>query len=85
MNPHYPSNGSALSPNGRFGRLSYLGWNMLMTFSLLIIIGMIAAFHLAYLWIALLWQAHPWLQLFSSDSLTWSCCILVLFYYSPST
>ena len=44
MNPHYPSNGSALSPNGRFGRLSYLGWNMLMTFSLLIIIGMIAAF-----------------------------------------
>lgn len=44
MNPHYPSNESALSPNGRFGRLSYLGWNMLMTFSLLIIIGMIAAF-----------------------------------------
>ena len=44
MNPHYPSNESALSPNGRFGRLSYLGWNMLMTFSLLIIIGIIAAF-----------------------------------------
>lgn len=44
MNPHYPGNESALSPNGRFGRLSYLGWNMLMTFSLLIIIGMIAAF-----------------------------------------
>ena len=35
---------SGWNASGRFGRLSYLGWNMLMTFSLLIIIGMIAAF-----------------------------------------
>lgn len=41
MNPHYPSNESALSPNGRFGRLSYLGWNMLMTLSLLILIPLV--------------------------------------------
>ncbi|WP_407306762.1 TMEM128 family protein [Acinetobacter sp.] len=44
MNQTYPSSESALSPSGRFGRLSYLGWNMLMSFSILIIIGIIAAF-----------------------------------------
>src|SRR5690606_28824352 len=44
MNPYDPSSESALSPNGRFGRLSYLGWNMLMTLSILSIIIMIAAF-----------------------------------------
>ena len=44
MNPYDPSSESALSPNGRFGRLSYLGWNMLITLSILSIIIMIAAF-----------------------------------------
>ena len=44
MNQKYQTSESALSPSGRFGRLSYLGWNMLMSFSILIIIGVIAAF-----------------------------------------
>ena len=44
MNQKYQTSESALSPSGRFGRLSYLGWNMLMSFSILIIIGIIAAF-----------------------------------------
>ena len=44
MNQTYPTSESALSPSGRFGRLSYLGWNMLMSFSILIIIGIMAAF-----------------------------------------
>lgn len=44
MNQTYQRNESALNPSGRFGRLSYLGWNMLMSFSILIIIGIIAAF-----------------------------------------
>ncbi|WP_425916179.1 DUF805 domain-containing protein [Acinetobacter sp. TSRC1-2] len=44
MNQTYPTSESALSPSGRFGRLSYLGWNMLMSFFILIIIGIIAAF-----------------------------------------
>ena len=44
MNQKYQTSESALSPSGRFGRLSYLGWNMLMSFSILIIIGIIATF-----------------------------------------
>lgn len=44
MNQKYQTSESTLSPSGRFGRLSYLGWNMLMSFSILIIIGIIATF-----------------------------------------
>ncbi|OTG69419.1 DUF805 domain-containing protein [Acinetobacter sp. ANC 4470] len=45
MNTRFnPTTDSALKAGGRFSRLSYLGWNMLMSFSVLSIIGLIAAF-----------------------------------------
>ncbi|MGE8538252.1 MAG: DUF805 domain-containing protein [Acinetobacter sp.] len=43
MNRSYSESESAFSPRGRFGRLSYLGWNMLMIFAVLILTVMLAA------------------------------------------
>lgn len=42
MSSNFQVNDSGLSANGRFGRLSYLGWNMLLGISL-IFVGVIAA------------------------------------------
>lgn len=42
MSSSFQANDSGLSANGRFGRLSYLGWNMLLGFSL-VLVGIIAA------------------------------------------
>jgi uncharacterized membrane protein YhaH (DUF805 family) len=42
MSSNFQTHDSALSANGRFGRLSYLGWNMLLGISLFIF-GIIAA------------------------------------------
>ncbi len=42
MSSSFQANDSGLSANGRFGRLSYLGWNMLLGLSL-VLVGIIAA------------------------------------------
>ncbi|OTG67599.1 DUF805 domain-containing protein [Acinetobacter silvestris] len=42
MNSSIQNQDSSLSANGRFGRLSYLGWNMLLGF-LVLLLGIIAA------------------------------------------
>ncbi|OAL77327.1 hypothetical protein AY606_11610 [Acinetobacter sp. SFB] len=42
MNPTSQYNESALNPSGRFGRLSYLGWNGLLCISMMLIIILIA-------------------------------------------
>ncbi|USA46782.1 DUF805 domain-containing protein [Acinetobacter sp. C26M] len=42
MTSDFQANDSGLSANGRFGRLSYLGWNMLLGLSMFIL-GIIAA------------------------------------------
>ncbi|ENW94058.1 DUF805 domain-containing protein [Acinetobacter dispersus] len=42
MTSNFQANDSGLSANGRFGRLSYLGWNMLLGLSMFIL-GIIAA------------------------------------------
>ncbi|WP_043972429.1 MULTISPECIES: DUF805 domain-containing protein [Acinetobacter] len=43
MTANFQANDSGFSANGRFGRLSYLGWNMLLGLSMLVL-GIIAAF-----------------------------------------
>lgn len=43
MSSHFQTNDSGFSTNGRFGRLSYLGWNMLLMV-FVFILGIIAAF-----------------------------------------
>ena len=45
MNTHFtPTIDSPLKANGRFGRMSYLGWNMLMSFVMIMVIGLLFAF-----------------------------------------
>ena len=48
MNSNFQTNDSPLSARGRFGRLSYLGWNMLLVF-LLILLGILAGIFLPVL------------------------------------
>ncbi|WP_445114662.1 DUF805 domain-containing protein [Acinetobacter sp. WZC-1] len=43
MNSTVPDNDSPLSAKGRFGRLSYLGWNLLLGF-FIFLLGVLAAF-----------------------------------------
>ena len=43
MSSHLQTNDSGFSASGRFGRLSYLGWNMLLVV-FVFILGIIAAF-----------------------------------------
>ena len=47
MSSNFQNNDSPFSANGRFGRLSYLGWNMLMfiiVISFFFVVGIIASF-----------------------------------------
>ena len=77
MNQKYQNSESALSSSGRFGRLSYIGWNMLMSLSVVIIIGVAAAFSPELF-------THPYVLTGSSmaTAILIGIAYLVLFYFS---